>query len=139
MACFTVSAVAAIGVAIARHIVKHHENKLVIEGKEVAPEKFGSDTKWSKKLAYLELVLGSGSLVLAGEHIFHGEVTPFPPFITAMANAEDTATMWQEIGTIGVGMLAILVIAWLAGVLLVDYFKYRKRKGAKKPEPEGVK
>ena len=124
--------------AVARHIVRHHEKKLAIEGKELPPEKFGSDVKWSKKLAYLELTLGAGSLVLAGEHIFHGEVTPFPPFITAMSDPADTAVMWQEIGTIGVGMLAILVVAWTIGVLVVDYLKFKKRKEAK-ATPEGAK
>lgn len=138
MACFTVSAVGAIGVAVARHIVKHHEKKLALEGKEMAPEKFGSDTKWSKKLAYLELTLGAGSIVLAGEHIIHGEVTPFPPFITAMADPADAAVMWQEIGTIGVSMFAILLVAWAAGVVIVDYMKYRARKGAKSAA-EGAK
>ena len=128
MACFTVSAVGALAVAVARHIVKHHENKLIKEGKEPQIDKFGSDTKWSTKLAYLELTLGSGSLLLAGEHIIHGEVTPYPPFITAMQSAEDTAQMWQEIGTVGVGMLAILVAAWAIGVVIVDYFKFKKRK-----------
>ena len=139
MACFTVSAVAAVGVAVARHIVRHHEKKLVLEGKEAAPEKFGSDVKWSKKLAYLELTLGSGSIILAAEHMVHGEVTPFPPFITAMADPADTAVMWQEIGTVGVAMFGILVAAWAIGVLVVDYLKYRKRKGTKAVQPEGAK
>ena len=88
--------------------------------------------------AYLELTLGAGSIVLAGEHIFHGEVTPFPPFITAMADPADTAVMWQEIGTIGVGMFAILLVAWAAGVVIVDYMKYRARKGTKSAA-EGAK
>ena len=132
MACFTVSAVGAVGVAVARHIVKHHEKKMEKMGIERPVERFGSDVKWSKKLAYLELTLGGGSLLLAGEHIFHGEVTPYPPFITAMKSAEDTATMWQEIGTIGVGMFLILILAWVIGVLAVDYSYYRKRKAAPK-------
>lgn len=128
MACFTVSAVGAIGVAVARHIVKHHEKKLELEHKEAPVEKFGSDTKWSSKLGYLELMLFSGSFLLAGEHIIHGEVAPYPPFLTAMQSAEDTIEMWQEIGTVGVGMFAILVVAWAVGVIVVDSIKYKKRK-----------
>ena len=130
MACFTVSAVAAIGVGVARHIVKHHENKLALANREKPVEKFGSDVKWSKKLAYLELMLGSGSLILAAEHMIHGEVTPYPPFITAMSDPEETAVMWSEIGTVGVAMLLILLAAWGIGVLVVDAIKYRKRKAA---------
>ena len=73
MACFLVSATVGIGVSVARHIVKHHEKKLELEGKTQLPEKFGSDIKWSQKLAYLELTLFSGSFLLAIEHILHGE------------------------------------------------------------------
>ena len=128
MACFLVSATVGIGVAVARHIVKNHENKLELEGKTQLPEKFGSDVKWSQKLAYLELTLFSGSFLLAIEHILHGEVVPFPPFLTAASNPADAAEMLTEMGTIGVAMLAILLVAWGVGVAIVDYFKFKKRK-----------
>ena len=128
MACFLVSATVGIGVAVARHIVKNRENKLELEGKTQLPEKFGSDVKWSQKLAYLELTLFSGSFVLAIEHILHGEVVPFPPFLTAANNPADTAEMLTEMGSVGVAMLAILLVAWGAGVAIVDYIKFKKRK-----------
>ena len=137
MACFTVSVVGAIGVGIAKHIVKHHEKKMLLEHKEPKEYKFGSETPWSKKLSYLELTLYGGSLLLLGEHIIHGEVVPFPPFLTAMESAEETAIMWQEIGTVGVTMFLLLVAAWAAGVLIVDYFKYRKHQ--KESKTEGAK
>ena len=128
MACFVVSATVGIGVSVARHIVKHHEKKLELEGKTQLPEKFGSDIKWSQKLAYLELTLFSGSFLLAIEHILHGEVVPFPPFLTAASNPADLAEMLTEMGTVGVAMLAILLVAWGVGVLIADYFKFKKRK-----------
>ena len=128
MACFLVSATVGIGVSVARHIVKHHEKKLELEGKTQLPEKFGSDIKWSQKLAYLELTLFSGSFLLAIEHILHGEVVPFPPFLTAASNPTDLAEMLTEMGTVGVAMLAILLVAWGVGVLIADYFKFKKRK-----------
>ena len=128
MACFLVSATVGIGVAVASHIVKNHENKLELEGKTQLPEKFGSDVKWSQKLAYLELTLFSGSFLLAIEHILHGEVVPFPPFLTAASNPADLAEMLTEMGTVGVAMLAILLVAWGVGVLIADYFKFKKRK-----------
>ena len=139
MACFTVSAAAGIGVAVARHIVKHREKKLALEGKTPEIKKFGSDVKWSKKLAYLELVLFAGSFVLAIEHILHGEVTPFPPFLTAAADPADAREMLYEMGTVGVTMLAILVAAWAIGVLVVDLVKYRKRKALPALKEEGAK
>ena len=128
MACFLVSATVGVGVSVARHIVKHHEKKLELEGKTQLPEKFGSDIKWSQKLAYLELTLFSGSFLLAIEHILHGEVVPFPPFLTAASNPADLAEMLTEMGTVGVAMLAILLVAWGVGVLIADYFKFKKRK-----------
>jgi hypothetical protein len=132
MACFLVSATVGIGAAVARHIVKHRENKLEAEGKTQLPEKFGSDVKWSKKLGYLELTLFSGSFVLALEHILHGEVVPFPPFLTAASDPADTAEMLTEMGTVGVAMLVTLVAAWAIGVFVVDYFKFKKRKENRK-------
>ena len=128
MACFLVSATVGIGTAVARHIVKHHEKKLELEGRVQAPEKFGSDVKWSQKLSYLELTLFSGSFVLAIEHIIHGEVVPFPPFLTAMMSKADTVEMLQEMGTIGVAMLGILVGAWAIGVFVADFLKFKKSK-----------
>ena len=133
MACFLVSATVGIGTAVARHIVKHHEKKLELEGKAQLPEKFGSDVKWSKKLGYLELTLFSGSFVLALEHILHGEVVPFPPFLTAaQEGSEAVQEMLTEMGTVGVAMLAILLVAWAVGVVIVDYFKFKKRKEGSK-------
>ena len=128
MACFVVSAAVGVGTAVARHVVKHHEKKLALAGKEPKVEKFGSDVKWSKKLAYLELMLFAGSFILAIEHILHGEIVPFPPFFTAASSKETALEMLREMGTVGVTMLAILVAAWAIGVFVIDLVKYRKRK-----------
>ena len=79
-------------------------------------------------MKYLAATLWTGSFWLAGEHILHGEVVPFPPFLTAAANPEDAAEMLKEMGTVGVGMLALLVIAWGIGVFVWDYIKYKKHQ-----------
>jgi len=128
MACFTVSLVAGIGVAVARHIVKGNEKKQELAHVEIDQSKFGAEVKWSKKLAYLELMLFGGSFVLALEHIIHGEITFYPPFLTAMESYETVMEMLNEIATVGTAMLGILVAAWAVGVLVVDLIKYRKRK-----------
>ena len=133
MACFVVSAVAAVGVGAAKYIVKHHEKKNELKVSEPKEYKFGSETKWSKKLMYLELALWSGSFVLAGEHLLHGEVTPYPPFLTAAGEGpEAVSEMLTEMGTVGVAMLLTLVLAWGIGVFWVDFIKYRKHKKAEK-------
>lgn len=122
MACFLVSTVAAIGVGAARHVVKHNEKKnpeLEIE------EKFIN----SKKLGYLELELWGGALLLAGEHAFHGEITYKFPWLTAASEGpEAVSEMFTEMGTVGVGMLAILVVAWFAGIFIARWAKSRKKK-----------
>ncbi|MBO4703352.1 MAG: hypothetical protein J5617_00780 [Bacilli bacterium] len=122
MACFTVTAAAAIGVGIARHIKKHQEKK--------NPEiNYEDKLVNAKKLGYLELTMWGGSLLLAGEHAFHGEITYKFPFLTAVSEgAEATSEMLQEMGTIGVGMLAILVVAWFATVCILHFAKKKKTK-----------
>lgn len=129
MACFVVSAAAAIGVGAAKYIVKHHEKKTELTVKEEKEYKFGSEIKWSKKLAYLELMLWGGSFVLAGEHVLHGEVSPYPPFLTAAGEGpEAVQEMLTEMGTVGVVMLVALVAVWAGAVALIDFIKYRKHK-----------
>ena len=130
MACFVVSATAAIGVGIAKYAVKHHENKFALETRKEPKEyKFGSEVKWSTKLMYLELMLWGGSFILAIEHLLHGEIVPYPPFLTAAGEGADAVNeMLMEMGTVGTTMLGILVAAWAIGVVVVDFLKYRKHK-----------
>ena len=140
MACFVVSAAAAVGVATAKYIVRHHEKKADPKTLETKEYKFGSEVKWSKKLAYLELMLWAGSFVLAGEHILHGEIIPYPPFFSAATEgSEAVQEMLMEMGTVGVAMLGILVAAWAIGVFVVDFIKYRKHKVKKAALPEEAK
>lgn len=133
MACFVVSVAEAIVAATARHIVRHQEKKALT----LAPRKesldshgnikFGSTIPWSKKLAYLEIILFSGSFLLLGEHILHGEIVPYFPFFTAMSNAADMAEMFHEMATVGVAMAVVLTLAWALGVLIADTMAYRQQ------------
>ena len=138
MACFVVSASVGVGVAVARHIVKHHEKKLDLDGKTKEIKKFGSDTKWSKKLGLLELMLFAGSFILAIEHIIHGEIVPFPPFFTAAASYEEAMEMLYEMATVGTAMLGMLVLAWGVTITLIDLFKYKKRNSLPEISKEGA-
>lgn len=132
MACFTITAAAALGVAAAKYVVRHNEKKNALKEQEPKEYKFGSEVKWSKKLAYLELTLWGGSFLLAGEHIIHGEVVPYPPFLTAAGEGPDAVNeMLTEMGTVGVTMLAVLVVAWTIGVFIVDCIKFKKHQKAK--------
>ena len=144
MACFLVSAGEALVVMGAKYVVRHRENKfaLAVRSGEKAPRdttKFGAEIPWSKKLGYLELTLWGGAFLLAGEHVLHGEVVPYPPFLTAASSPEDTATMLHEMGTVGVTMATVLTIAWGIGVLVVDYLKYSKHQKKVVSTAEGAK
>jgi len=126
MACFTVTAATAIGVAVARHIVKHHEKK--VEKVEITNANTDTLTT-SKKLGILEIALLGRSFILAGEHILHGEVTFTFPFLTAIKEGADAVkTMLLEMGTVGVGMTVVIVAAWGIGLLIRDFLLKRRNK-----------
>lgn len=58
-------------------------------------------------------LLFGGSLLLALEHLWHGEIMLAPPFITAMKTPEDTAVMLEEISTTGVLMAVTVTCAYV--------------------------
>lgn len=58
--------------------------------------------------------------MLAFEHVWHGEVVPYFPFLTAMLNKADTFEMLKEIATTGVTMAALVTAAWV-GMLGVTH------------------
>ena len=129
MACFTVTTVAAIGVGVARHIVKHNEKKA--DPTRVDPIKL-DNVPFSKKLGILELGLWGGSFILAGEHLIHGEVSFKFPWLTAVSEGpEAVREMLIEMGTAGVGMLLIVVATWGIGLLIRRFLLKRKAKLAK--------
>ncbi len=66
------------------------------------------------KLKWLNTMLWGGTILLAIEHIWHGEVVPWPPFLTAMSNPADTMAMYHEMATHGVLMAFLVTIAWAA-------------------------
>ena len=125
MACFTVTAATAIGVAVARHIVKHNEKKV----EKIETTSTEVDTlKASKKLGILEIALFGGSFLLAGEHVLHGEVTFTFPFLTAINEGPDAVrTMLFEMGTVGVSMALTIVAVWGAALLFRKLFLKRRK------------
>ena len=76
-------------------------------------------TPFSKKLGWLNKLLWGGSALLAFEHVWHGEVVPFFPFLTAAADPEEASVMLHEMATVGVSMAALVTLVWV-GMLLVS-------------------
>ena len=109
MACFLVPASEAVITTVAEHIVRSKENNSIKEEKteEVSVPK----VRFSEKLGWLNKMLWGGSALLAFEHVWHGEVIPTFPFLTAVQNGE-TADMLHEMGTAGVGMAVLVTLIW---------------------------
>ena len=71
-----------------------------------------------KKLGWLQKLGFGGSALLAIEHIYHGEITFVPPFLTAMNSPATTGEMFHEMGTVGVSMAALITVVWGAMCLI---------------------
>jgi formate-dependent phosphoribosylglycinamide formyltransferase (GAR transformylase) len=73
------------------------------------------------KLGLLNALLWGGVILLAVEHIWHGEVTPWPPFLTAMATPSGIPVMLHEMATIGLAMSAVTTVTWGAILAICHY------------------
>ena len=125
MACFLVSAAEAVGVTVAKKVEDKREKKAAESGEVVTRE---GHIPFSRKLGWLMKMLWGGAFLLMIEHIWHGEVVPWPPFLTAMKNSEDTKEMLKEMGTIGVAMALLVTSVWIV-MLIVDHFMEKKGTG----------
>ena len=115
MACFLVPAAEAVITTIAAKAIKSKEKdsetvKVQLDGSNPeAAEKI----PFSRKLKWLNNLLWGGSALLAFEHVWHGEVVPWFPFLTAAGDPVDAAEMLQEMSTAGVAMAALVTVVWL--------------------------
>lgn len=64
------------------------------------------------KLSMLNMMLWGGSILLAAEHVWSGEVVPWPPFLTAMLSPADIPVMLYEMATIGTAITAAVTFSW---------------------------
>ena len=110
MACFLAPAVEAIAVTIVKKNVKKRET--------------------ARKLGWLTNLLWGGVFLLIIEHIWHGEIVPRPPFLTAMNNPEAIAPMLYEIATVGVTMAVLVTVVWGIMVLVAGRI-YKRTSGMK--------
>lgn len=125
MACFLVPASEAVVTTIAQKIVESREKKGIV--KEESPVNEIPKVKFSEKLSWLNRMLWGGSALLAFEHVWHGEVIPVFPFLTAVQNGE-TADMLAEMSTAGVGMAVLVTLVWGTMVVASHAIENRKDK-----------
>ena len=126
MACFLVPAAEAIVTTIASKAMNKNSTPASEAEAQIT---FGSKLNWLNNL------LWGGSALLAFEHVWHGEVTPFFPFLTAAAEGE-TAEMLMEMGTVGVGMAVLVTGVWAGMVLAAKAIAKRPAKEEEAAEAE---
>lgn len=121
MACFLVPAAEAIIVSVAVKISeKKEKNKYSLPKGAVKHTEIEEDSHklpFSKKLSWLRNLLWGGTVLLAFEHFWHGEVVPYFPFLTAASNPQDAAEMLYEMATVGVTMTVAVTAVW--GIMIV--------------------
>ena len=135
MACFLVPAVEAAITTVAVKVMekkeKTSESAVVSEKNAVNTEENTEKIHFSGKMKWLRNLLWGGSGLLAFEHVWHGEVVPWFPFLTAANDPEETAEMLHEMGTVGVSMAVLVTLVWL-GMLGVTALHSKKEQ---KSEP----
>lgn len=114
MACFLVPAGEAIVTTVVQKVVEKKEEGAVAAS---AGRKRGT---WSQRLGWLNNMLWGGCFLLGLEHIWHGEIVPWPPFLTAMESAEETSTMLHEMATYGITMAVVIPAVWAVIVLVAE-------------------
>ena len=114
MACFLVSVAEAAVVTVIEKVAKKSEEKAVVSEDSKSAEQVGevTHTPLSRKLSWLRNMLLGGSVLLLFEHIWHGEIVPFFPFLTAMSNPDDMMEMFHEMATVGVCMALLITFVW---------------------------
>lgn len=116
MACFTVPLAEAVIVSTAKTVAK----------------KAGCGPKTlefiDKKVGWLEKMLYGGSALLAVEHLYHGEISVFPPFLTALNTPEEIPVMLHEMATSGVAMALLTTAVWGIIVGVSSVFERSKQQ-----------
>ena len=105
MACFIVPLAESVIASGVKAMLKRHQAKE--QGGEAVAE-----SGLVKKLGWLQKLGFGGSALLAIEHIYHGEITFVPPFLTAMNSPETTQEMLHEMLTVGTSMALLITAVW---------------------------
>ena len=105
MACFVVTAAEAVITTVAQKVL--HKT-----GMTSAENENSIAVKFSEKLGLLNKLLWGGSALLCFEHIWHGEIVPFFPFLTAAQTPESAAAMLNEMAVSGTAMAVLITGVW---------------------------
>ena len=106
MACFSAPLAAAIATGIVRR------------GMAAKTVEQPGTISWATKLGWLEKLFFGGCVLLAFEHVWHGEIIFQFPFLTGVRDG-NTAEVLKEIATVGGTMTALIFAIWV-GMLVVS-------------------
>lgn len=113
MACFVVPAAEAAIVTIVNIVLEHRSKKAEAQGKALdAAVSADAHQPFHAKLKSLSKLLWGGSALLAFEHLWHGEIQPFYPFLTAATDPEALSEVYHEMATVGTSMAAFVTLSW---------------------------
>ena len=136
MACFAVPAAEAAIVTVANLILDRRAERAAARGEVRAAAASGEGAKRLRsELKSLSRLLWGGSALLAFEHLWHGEIQPFPPFLTAASDPEALAEVWREMATVGTSMALFVTLSWAA----VCVVRRRLADGAPHAEPSAAR
>lgn len=127
MACFLVPTAEAIVTTVITKAAKEEKKDFTdvsVESTVQASEK-PAKMSFVRKLRWLSNMLWGGAVLLCFEHLWHGEVVPFPPFLTAASDPADTAVMLHEMSTVGVCMAVLITAVWVGMVIVSNVIEKR--------------
>ena len=128
MACFAVAIAEAVITTVASKVIEKKEKKNAVSPENNTVKDENTRIPFSRKLKWLSNMLWGGSALLAFEHVWHGEVVPWFPFLTAASNPADAAEMLHEMATVGVLMCVTVTAVWLGIVGITALFEKRAKK-----------
>ena len=105
MACFLVPAAEAVVTTVVSKALKNKEQK-------------GETPSFVGKIKWLNNMLWGGSALLAFEHLWHGEIVPWFPFLTAAGDSEAMSEVLHEMSTVGVTMALLVTFIWIGMVIV---------------------
>ena len=132
MACVLVPTAEAIVVTAVAAVMKSKEKKRREALRSAQGENYAEKEGFSKKLFWLAYLLWGGAILLIFEHMWHGEIVPWFPFLTAAASPESTAEMLEEMATVGVTMAVLVTAVW--GAMVAISYAIEKRVKREKEE-----
>ena len=125
MACFLVPAAEAVVTTVLSRTLNSKADKQGIEAHPVI-----------SKMKWLNSMLWGGSALLAFEHLWHGEIVPWFPFLTAAGNPEDMAGVLHEMCTVGVTMAVMVTAVW-GGMVFITSIAEKKASKTRAADSAG--